>query len=54
MTARPGANVTFTCAEPNTVEPVSNGPVLSRHPLLNGQFSKSRNNYEIERNIDTV
>ena len=26
----------------NTVEPVYNGPVLSGHPLLSGQFSKSR------------
>ena len=25
-----------------TVEPVHNGPVLSGHPLLNSQFSKSR------------
>ena len=25
-----------------TVEPVYNGPVLSGHPLLSGQFSKSR------------
>ena len=25
----------------NTVEPVYNGPVLSGHPLLSGQFSKS-------------
>ena len=26
----------------NTVEPVYNGPVLSGHPLLSGQFLKSR------------
>ena len=26
----------------NTVEPVYDGPVLSGHPLLRGQFSKSR------------
>ena len=26
----------------NTVEPVYNGPVLSGHPLLSGQFIKSR------------
>ena len=26
----------------DTVEPVYNGPVLSGHPLLSGQFSKSR------------
>ena len=26
----------------NTVEPIDNGPVLSGHPLLSGQFSKSR------------
>ena len=26
----------------NTVEPVYNGPVLSGHPLLSSQFSKSR------------
>ena len=26
----------------HTVEPVYNGPVLSGHPLLSGQFSKSR------------
>ena len=26
----------------STVEPVYNGPVLSGHPLLSGQFSKSR------------
>ena len=26
----------------NTVDPVYNGPVLSGHPLLNGQFLKSR------------
>ena len=25
-----------------TVEPVYNGPVLSGHPLLSGQFTKSR------------
>ena len=25
-----------------TVEPVSNGPVLSRHPLVSRRFSKSR------------
>jgi len=25
-----------------TVEPIYNGPVLSGHPLLSGQFSKSR------------
>ena len=30
------------CLFPTTVEPVLSGPVLSGHPLLSGQLSKSR------------
>jgi len=32
----------FGLEEHNTVKPIYNAPVLSGHPLLTGQFSKSR------------